>query len=451
MASNSKDDVVIVKVENGRIIKRTNSSTSDTGSKSQPRKKRKLVASLPSTDKSTDDVLLIDCDARQTSSSGNRCHTERDNEVRVEENDSQPSASINAGTERDGKESVTDDISLVEQQMLDHALALSLEQEELEKFSRNHISNKNEREYPISNNTSLSSRVSPVYSNSLTTSYSQPVTSHAETAPSLAVATAEAFTDKEFELPMYWQPMPENCPKNYELFMVLPGTEEYNKVTQQFLHQPLLSVYSVKRIQNIEFLKRYTLEKKLILSIRGRDFNLNEHRLFHTSTANPDDICEQGLDNRLSRSGGSFGAGIYFSDDVLKCHCYWRHSFQPALMFQCRVILGDVKEYPRGIRDVSLRREPEKVGRNPGEQRTYDSVKGNITGRNEFVVYNTYRVMPEYMIEYTFTNTSQQTANRQPSYRHPVPPIPAAIPTDQNDPRYLNILSMMQKKGRTQK
>ena len=68
-----------------------------------------------------------------------------------------------------------------------------------------------------------------------------------------------------------------------------------------------------------------------------------------------------------------------------------------------------------------MRREPEKVVRNPGEQRTYDSVKvscvkqynkqvtyflsvqGNISGRNEFVVYNAYRVMPEYMIEYTFT------------------------------------------------
>ena len=33
------------------------------------------------------------------------------------------------------------------------------------------------------------------------------------------------------------------------------------------------------------------------------------------------------------------------------------------------------QEYPRGVRDVSLRREPEKVGRSPGGQRTYDSVK----------------------------------------------------------------------------
>ena len=312
MASNSKDDVVIVKVENGRILKRTN-STSETGSPSQSRKKRKLVTSP-----SSDEVLTIDCDTRKTNSTDSNSYNGKgkdegkENKVRVEDNENQSLAVSNIteelrALEENGNIS-PEDIVLMEQQMLDHALALSLEQEELEKLSRSHISN--EREYPTSNITSLPSRVSPQCSNNLTSS-SQPLVSDSEATSSQALTTAESLTDKEFELPMYWQPMPENCPKNYELFMVLPGTEEYNTITQQFLHQPL-SVYSVKRIQNLEFLKRYTLEKKLILSVRGKDFNLNEQRLFHTSAANPDDICEQGLDNRLSRSGGSFGAGIYF-------------------------------------------------------------------------------------------------------------------------------------------
>ena len=29
------------------------------------------------------------------------------------------------------------------------------------------------------------------------------------------------------------------------------------------------------------------------------------------------------------------------------------------------------------------------------------TVQGNLSGQNEFVVYNMYRVMPEYVIEYT--------------------------------------------------
>jgi len=300
MASNGKDDVVIVKVENGRVIKRKN-STGGTTSQSQPRKKRK---SLASQSKPTEDVLLIDSDT-----DGTRKINVSDNEnTSVNLNDNTVDV-IGSVAEPIGVEDYTstEDVALIEQQMLDHAVALSLEQEEMEKLARSDISN--DREYPTSNNTSSLSRVSPLWTSKLTTQSATNI----ETTSSLPTTDQnEEFSDKEFELPIYWQPMPADCPKNYELFMVLPGTEEYNMVTQPFLNQPRLTVYSVKRVQNMEFLKRYCLEKKLILSLRGKDFNLNEQRLLHTSAANPDDICEQGLDNRLSRSGGSFGAGIYF-------------------------------------------------------------------------------------------------------------------------------------------
>ena len=304
MASDSTDDVLIVKIENG---KRKN-STSGTAS---PRKKRKSVTLLPSREEVLSIDCEIDCETRKTNSlDDNSSSSKRDKNGgdKNEGNDNRPLAVNNIAEEirvlkENGAISI-EDVDIIEQQMFDHALALSLEQEELEKLSRSHISN--EREYPTSKDTSLPSRVSPHCSNNATSSCSQPITSYAETASSLPVTET-----KEFELPQYWQPMPDNSTKNYELFMVFPGTEEYNTVTRQFLHQPL-TVYSVKRIQNLEFLKRYTLEKKLMLSIRGKDFNLNEQILFHTSAANPDDICEQGLDNRLSRSGGSFGAGIYF-------------------------------------------------------------------------------------------------------------------------------------------
>ena len=307
MASDSTDDVLIVKIENG---KRKNSTSGTTSS----RKKRKSVTLLSS----TEEVLSIDCEidseTRKTNSlDDNSFSTKRDKSEgnRNDGNDNRPLAVNNLAEEikvlKENGAILIEDVDIIEQQMFDHALALSLEQEELEKLSRSHISN--EREYPTSKDTSLPSRVSPHCSNNAMSSCSQPLTSYAETASSLTVA--EASTDKDFELPVYWQPMLNSSTKNYELFMVFPGTEEYNTVTRQFLNQPL-SVYSVKRIQNLEFLKRYTLEKKLMLSIRGKDFNLNEQRLFHTSAANPDDICEQGLDNRLSRFGGSFGAGIYF-------------------------------------------------------------------------------------------------------------------------------------------
>ena len=39
-------------------------------------------------------------------------------------------------------------------------------------------------------------------------------------------------------------------------------------------------------------------------------------------------------------------------------------------------------------------------------------LQGNLSGQNEFVVYNMYRVMPEYMIEYTNQNNPMTAFNR---------------------------------------
>ena len=108
----------------------------------------------------------------------------------------------------------------------------------------------------------------------------------------------------------------------------------------------------------------------------GRD--LNETLLYHTTSASKEVICEEGLDQRLSRQG-RFGHGIYFrqanfvwiiaelcsaypfsplplplsplpsflslpfsSDDPIKCNQYWGQG-RPRRMFACYVLLGDIK------------------------------------------------------------------------------------------------------------
>jgi hypothetical protein len=60
-------------------------------------------------------------------------------------------------------------------------------------------------------------------------------------------------------------------------------------------------------------------------------------------------------------------------------------------MFACYVLLGNTKVYRNKETDSSLLREP------PG----YDSVQGNVTGQNEFIIYTHYRAMPAYVVEYT--------------------------------------------------
>ena len=106
--------------------------------------------------------------------------------------------------------------------------------------------------------------------------------------------------------------------------------------------------------------------------------------------------------------------------------------------------------YGRGTHDRKLKREPLKDSTRPGEKRTYDSVQvctrvvcvlyvghlrafkcvisspptyalqGNISGHNEFVVYNAYRVLPEYVIEYSRDDAHHDARERRRAMLHNV-------------------------------
>jgi hypothetical protein len=124
--------------------------------------------------------------------------------------------------------------------------------------------------------------------------------------------------------------------------------------------------------------------------------------LWHGTTAGDiDQLLLEGLDQRVA-ARGHFGRGLYFSDHPGKAHRYTtKKSFVgrgPSsegirTMLRCKVQLGKTKEYPRGINDTSLLREPSG----------YDSVVGNISGQNEMVVYDNDRVLIEYVVRYTVT------------------------------------------------
>lgn len=98
----------------------------------------------------------------------------------------------------------------------------------------------------------------------------------------------------------------------------------------------------------------------------SNDFEvLHERALFHTTGATTETIFRDGFDSRLSNAG-SFGRGIYFSDDPKKCDHYWRgHSKDTRVMFIAQVLLGEAKAYPRGQSDQHLTREPERDGGAP--------------------------------------------------------------------------------------
>ena len=120
--------------------------------------------------------------------------------------------------------------------------------------------------------------------------------------------------------------------------------------------------------------------------------------LYHVTRArsvtNVSNLIRNGLDVRFSRCG-SFGRGIYFASDPAKAHQYRNPEHPQHLMLQARVRLGAVKTFPDGEYDASLVREPDG----------YDSSKGNMTGHDEYTVYDNQRVLIEYMIFYSDAKT----------------------------------------------
>ncbi len=111
-------------------------------------------------------------------------------------------------------------------------------------------------------------------------------------------------------LPKCWTACPTCKPtdsRRYHLIEVSRSSSEWKFVSDP-LTQANFIVGKVQRIQNESLWERLSSEKSLML--RQRD-DVNMQLLYHTSRAQPAVICEEGLDNRLSRDG-NFGKGIYF-------------------------------------------------------------------------------------------------------------------------------------------
>ncbi|XP_060081815.1 uncharacterized protein LOC132561101 [Ylistrum balloti] len=185
-----------------------------------------------------------------------------------------------------------------------------------------------------------------------------------------------------------------------QLIELHPGQMEYDKILDEFTDTGI-QITRIERIQNLYLLDRFKSEMEDTARRRHPGFDLNIRYLYHGTKADKSRICEEGLDQRLSRMG-YFGKGIYFSDNPLKCVYYTEDmdSLGDAYILKCRVILGDSKCFPEGQYDIALKREPEKENVRPGTWRFYDSVVGCPRDYNEFVVYENRRAMIEYIISF---------------------------------------------------
>ena len=102
--------------------------------------------------------------------------------------------------------------------------------------------------------------------------------------------------------------------RNYHLIDISPFSEEWSRVTAPFT-KVKFTVTKMQRIQNQKLWNRLQLEKNYMKQNRPAGRDLNEMLLYHTTSASKEVICEEGLDQRLSRKG-RFGFGIYFRQAI---------------------------------------------------------------------------------------------------------------------------------------
>ncbi len=153
---------------------------------------------------------------------------------------------------------------------------------------------------------------------------SPPSSSHTLTSspnvvhPSEVIPTPLKVTESQQQMnplhrkhPTCWTECP-NCPadavRKYHLIDVMRGSAEWDVVALPVM-QAGFHVTRVMRIQNDSLWQRLCFEKQLMLRERA---DVNEKFLYHSSRSQVSVICEEGLDQRLSRSMGNFGSGIYF-------------------------------------------------------------------------------------------------------------------------------------------
>ena len=118
------------------------------------------------------------------------------------------------------------------------------------------------------------------------------------------------------EPPSYWTKCPNcspNAKRKYHLIDLSHTSAEWAGIADP-LTKAGFTVTRVRRIQNLQLWNRFQFEKQLMIKDRPASFNINEVMLYHTTSAPKEAICEEGLDQRLSRSDGTnrFGRGTYF-------------------------------------------------------------------------------------------------------------------------------------------
>lgn len=177
----------------------------------------------------------------------------------------------------------------------------------------------------------------------------------------------------------------------YHVANVPEGSALFQTIKAEFPRG--FAVDSIIEIQNSVLFTQYCVRREAVRLIRG---DANEKIVYHVSKGALHNICQDGLDNRLSQRG-FFGRGLYVTSDPMKANDYSTDKGNPEalrMMLRCQVVLGKSKEYEVGRFDRDLMTEPEG----------FDSVQGFIRRGTEYVVYSQDRIYISHIVFYRFVD-----------------------------------------------
>eukprot|EP00899_Mesostigma_viride_P006467 jgi/Mesvir1/15821/Mv03376-RA.1 len=232
--------------------------------------------------------------------------------------------------------------------------------------------------------------------------------------PSLNAVAPPMWWGDDTKRPHMW-PDPGTAPIKYKLD---PSSKEYQALANHVKSFDL-NVEGITRVQNPKLWEQYNdkrlqmLGKKVpktredILREDLRPYNLHESLLFHYSSDEAVAEIYDGQDQPLPTTKGTFGDGIYLTDDP---HHVAKGS-STGKLFVCAALLGDVLAVPARDEPASWSGEPEKHDQDRRTRSTdkhFDSVVGRQardaygnTGPNEFVVYRQSAICPMYIVTYS--------------------------------------------------
>ena len=213
-------------------------------------------------------------------------------------------------------------------------------------------------------------------------------------------------SDLEVATPTEWQPQTRTT----EVFPVVQGTAEWNRVEQRFKATLGTSqIATISRIQNSWLWDKYCSHKKRLNLKHGG--KVNEMELFHGTRGNDPKVIyegEDGFDMRYSNQG-MWGQANYFAVNASYSNAYSYRTPDGRFkeMFFVKVLTGD--SYKCNSNN-SLRMPPVKstatgnVTATSGTlqlgQMRYDTVTGETGGSQVFMTYDNDKAYPAYLIKY---------------------------------------------------